>query len=93
MAPTPYVPPAPTTNLSHRFGVPLEPLQSDQPVGIAVVAPDHIMIPPEGTIPNPAGSETELALDALREPLDGIVTLPVKLPTMLFVNVFIPAID
>jgi hypothetical protein len=45
---TAYVEPAPTTNLSLRSGVPLEPLQRYQPDGTEATEPDQIMIPPLG---------------------------------------------
>jgi hypothetical protein len=41
--------PAPMTNLLVRSGVPLLPLQRCQPLGIVLVCPDHMMIPPDGT--------------------------------------------
>jgi len=42
-------PDAPTINLLLKSGVPFEPLQRTHPDGIAETAPDHIIIPPDGT--------------------------------------------
>ena len=46
---TAYVVPAPTTNLSRKSGVPLEPLHKDHPVGIDAIEPDQRVITPAGT--------------------------------------------
>jgi hypothetical protein len=48
VAATLYVEPAPITNLFLRSGVLLEPLHRYQPEGIALAAPDQIIIPPLG---------------------------------------------
>ena len=46
VASTAYPEPAPTTNLSCKFGVPLDPLHSRHPSGIDPTDPDHNIIIP-----------------------------------------------
>jgi hypothetical protein len=48
---TAYELPAPTINLSCKFGVPFNPLHRAHPVGIEAMDPDHIIIPPTGVRP------------------------------------------
>ena len=55
-APGLYAPPAPTINLSVRFGVPLLPSHNTNPVGILPVLPDHKIIIP---LTNADGTFTE----------------------------------
>src|SRR5690554_4482763 len=51
VSPTEYVLPAPTMKRSSKLGVPLLPSHSAQPEGTALVAPDHIVMTPDGTAP------------------------------------------
>jgi hypothetical protein len=57
VASTAYVLPAPTTNRSRRFGVPLVPSHIAQFAGIDATDPDHKIIPP-------IGKAAEAAVDA-----------------------------
>ena len=69
VAPTEYPLPAATTNLSCKFGVPLDPLHNAHPPGTDPTEPDHRIIPPIGVIPLPTN------VVAVTIPED--VTLPV----------------
>ena len=56
MAPGLYAAPAPTINLSVRFGVPLLPSHNTNPEGMLPVLPDHKIIIP---LTNADGTLTE----------------------------------
>ena len=62
VAPTEYAEPAPTMNLSCRFGVPFVPSHKYQPLGIAAIDPDHMIMPPDG---NTAATASETAFSSV----------------------------